>query len=260
MYTRPWLVLAFAGFICLSGCSNKDGSSASAPVHANAPTQPVSHPLPPEPLTSSWKGPEVRITSGQIKDVYVDDKNITKFNRAQHIYEAKVSPSNRYLLVWHMDYAPRKVSVYDLQDGTTVSTFEPGAGGSIGWAAHDLIYHQYGAGTNTALWGVYAIDGHKQWSGFASGASLDDSGRFVLVYPTLSVTKEEILVADVRDGRVFARTRPEGIACVLTYRWLDGQTIRVWYEALDGETKPIDMNLCLEKPESWDAVYHVESL
>ena len=168
---------------------------------------------------------------------------MTAFDRPQHIYAADVSPNDRYLLVWHMEYPPRKVSIYDIKTSQRVGHFEPGYGGRLRWAAHDLLYHHWAAGTNTAIWAVYSLDGSKQWGGFTSGAALDSSGRYVFVFPTLSVAKKEILVTDVRNGNVLGKVCPEDIACVNTWTWLDGLNVRFWYWDLDNQTKTVDIRL-----------------
>jgi len=168
----------------------------------------TAHSLPPPRLPESHIKADVRLSRDKIRDVFIDGRNVTQFSRPQHVYEARVSPNDQYLLVWHMDYSPRKVSIYDLDSRRKVSTFKPGAGGSFGWAANSLLYHQYGAGTNTAIFAVYSVDGKKLWSGNSSGASLCESGRYVFVCPSLPVAKEDIQILDARNGKVLARARP----------------------------------------------------
>ena len=100
---------------------------------------PAWHPPPPPRLLESHVKTEVRLSPDNKRNVFIDRRNVTQFTRPQHIYKARVSPNDRYLFVWHMDYSPRKVSIYDLSSKQRISTFKPGAGGSLGWADHNLI-------------------------------------------------------------------------------------------------------------------------
>jgi hypothetical protein len=229
------------------GCSKEDSQRQAPPPqddrNAARESSSLHHPLPPEPLARSLVQAEIRSQSGEIRNVFVSDRNLTQFSRPHHIYAAKVSPDNRYLMVWHMDFPPRKVSVYRIEDGRKISTFEPGAGGDIAWAAHGLIFHRFGAGTDTALWRVYTRQGDERWRGFASGAKLDPSGRFVLSYPTLPVCDDPIRLSDIRDATVLAEARPEEICSFRTHRWLDGKTLRIWYSDLEYQVRSIDLSL-----------------
>ncbi len=205
------------------------------------------HPLPPEGIGESWYSVETHTYGKGMRDVFVNGDNVTHFTRPQHIYKARVSPDNRYLLVWHLDYAPRKLSVYDLQVSATVSSFEPGAGGHLQWAAGDVIYHQFGAGTNTAIVRVYDVSGNVIWEHDGSGAWLGGSGRYVFTGPTLPVSPEQIQVMDVRNGNVLASVRPADIATVLSQTWLDGQNVRFWYSDTEGHVKTVDIRVDPER-------------
>lgn len=253
--------------MALPGCPRKPdrppeaaGRQPPAEVAAAEPgtARPAEHPLPPEWLSEPYLVPQIRSTRGRVRDVFVDGRNVTRFSRPHHIYEAKVSPCSRYLFVWHMDYTPRKVSTYDLEGRRKIATFEPGAGGGLNWAAHDLIYHHFGAGTNTALFAVYSVEGKTQWRGSTSGAVLCKSGRSVFTFPTLPASKEPIVVADVRNGRALAQARPDDIACMIEYRWLDGRTVRFWYETVDRATKTIDVKIAPGKPVALESADPVE--
>lgn len=258
MRMQPWMV-AIVWVGSFSACSK---TNQAPPIAAAMPasSQPAAdHPLPPEPLSKSWLSADIKATFGEIQDVYVQGNNITKFARPQHIYDAAVSPSDRYLYVWHMDYPPRKITVYDLTSRKRISSFAPGAGGRLCWAEYDLLYHEFGAGVNSACWGVYTVEGRQCWRGTATGASLDPSGKFIFVFPTTSLSDEEIIVADIRNGDVYARTRPERDICVSTFRWLDGRTVRAWYDADTSETtKSVDLNLNFDKPQPCPSEHQVD--
>ncbi|MHC4981816.1 MAG: hypothetical protein ACYTF6_01440 [Planctomycetota bacterium] len=241
------------------GCKKQPEGRATTRPAPEASAASDRHPLPPWPLSRPYVKTEIRL-AGNIRDVFVYDKNLTNFPRPHHIYSVRVSPDDEYVLVWHMDYPPRQVSIYELESFRKISTFGEGHGGEICWADYDLIYHQYGAGTNTALFAVYSLTGEKLWEGFSSGAHLCESGQHVFVYPTLSNTEEEILVADVRNGDVIGRARPEDIACTEKLIWVDGVTVRAWYRTLDESIKSVDIRIDPDHRQKWDAVFHVEML
>lgn len=245
------------------GCARSSappGKSTASTNTASPIVKQTDHPAPPEPIERLFDLVEVRTSGRRIRNVYVDDRNITGFTNPHYIYDAELSPEDDYLLVEHMDFRPRKISVYDMASGKPISTFAPGAGGDFKWAAHNLIYHQYGAGTNTAFFEVYSIQGKKVWGGFSSGASLDESGRYVLVYPTLDNTKEQILVADIRNGDVIGQVRPPDVDCVNQHSWLDAHNIRFWYLGTDGANHSVDIKLHPDHPLRWDTVYHPDTL
>jgi hypothetical protein len=246
------VVLLVAILLGASGCSREKppGKPPASGQTSGSRAQQAHHPLPPEPLAQSRIRPEIRGQSGEIRNVFVSDRNLTKFSHPHHIYAAKASPDGAFLMVWHMDYPPRKVSVYRIQDGRKISTFEPGAGGHIRWAAHGLLYHVLGAGTDITLWRVYNKQGRELWRGSACGALLDASGRYVLRYPTLPIADEPIALADIRDATVLAEARPEDICSFRTHRWLDGKTLRVWYIDLEYQVQSIDLSLCGDLPEA----------
>jgi len=203
---------------------------------------------PPAPLAPPTIKTDIRLSRDEIRDVFIADRNVTQFARPHHIHAAEVSPDDRCLMVWHMDYSPRKLSVYDLKAMRKVSAFTPGAGGTLAWAADNLIYHQFGAGTNTAAFAVYSVDGEKQWGDSATGAELCRSGRYVFSFPTTGVAIEEIRVRDVRDGKVLAGVRPAGISCVLDHMWIDGRTIAFRYSGRNNELKVVEITIDSDSP------------
>jgi hypothetical protein len=214
------------------------------------------HPMPPQPLRPSYARVEIRETATGVRNVFYRDQNVTQFTNPHHIYSAEVSPSGNYLLVWHMDYTPRKVSVYELPSLERVAHFEPGAGGQLQWGDYDLLYHAFGAGTNAAPFYVYNVAGETLWGGCPTGRRLDASGRYVIIFPSLSAAigpEEAIEVLDIRNGAVCGRAdKPSDFGGALAYTWLDGRTIRVWYDATEDENyighRTIDIPVDLDHP------------
>jgi hypothetical protein len=225
-----------------TGSAGKPHTTVTPPETTTTTAPSEQHPPPPEALRVPYLTPEIRQGNGSISDVYIDSRNFTRFSNPQHIYDAIVSPDDRYLIVWHMDYVPRKASVYSIESGEKLSTFVPGAGGSLRWAAYDLLFHLYGAGTSSAVFTVYDVNGKELWDGWASGVALDESGLYVLTLPSLPTAEEEIQVADIRNGRVIGRARPTDMIAVKTWSWLDGNTLRCWYST-ENNVGSVDISL-----------------
>jgi hypothetical protein len=198
---------------------------------------------PPAPLAKPTVKPEIRLSPEKIRDVFIAGRNVTRFAKPRHIYTAVVSPDDRYLMVWHMQAPPRTVSIYDLQNKREVSTFSPGFGGSLSWAAGNLLYHQWGAGTNTAIFAIFSLDGKKQWGGSSSGADLCETGRYVFSFPTTGVAIEEIKAMDIRNGRTLAGIRPSGISSVMDHIWVDGRTVVFRYSDINHAIKVVDITV-----------------
>lgn len=86
--------------------------------------------------------------------------NVTRFGRPHHIFDYGVSPEGRYLFAWHMDFSPRRVSVYDLhRGGQRIGRFEPGFGGSFCWNSRNHIVHLFGCGSGCQGCKVYDLRG-----------------------------------------------------------------------------------------------------
>lgn len=123
------------------------------------------------------------------------------FGAGHQIYAAEESPSGCYLLVWHMDRSPRRLTIYRLTDNAEVSDFVPGYGGDLQWTRGDKILHEWGAGTGVKNICVYDVTGAVVHSDSVTGAILTDRGYY-LVFPTTDVAADKSLSKyDVNDGK-----------------------------------------------------------
>jgi hypothetical protein len=113
--------------LALTACDKPAGTSDVATVAPpTKSTEHVSeHPLPPKPLQKHWRDADIREDASGIRNVFIRDVNYTNFPNPHHIYTAEISPTGKYLLVWHKDYPPLKVSIYDVESRELVSRFEP---------------------------------------------------------------------------------------------------------------------------------------
>jgi len=260
MHTQLVWTTVVTMLLTLTACDKPTSEDVAdgGPPAESTPAETI-HPLPPKPLQPHWLDAEIREDASGVRNVFVRNVNYTNFPNVHHILKAEVSPTGKYLLVWHRDYPPLKVSIYDVESRELISRFEPGYGGNLRWVADDLLYHQWGAGTNTFCFTIRNHMGNVVWKDIdlrghiPTGGHLDASGKYLLVLPSLGISDEDISIHDIRDGTIFGRaTKPENYVGWLDYTWLDGKTIRVWYEEWDGEdmTGPhtIDIPLDFENP------------
>jgi hypothetical protein len=251
---RPpkWRIPVVLMILLAAGCGRRTETLPSASKPAAEPGSALRVPVPPdEPALVPLPQPTIKakVVKGRrdISDVHVERGgtwvNLTRFARPHHVYDFKASPDDRWMFVWHMDYSPRKVSVYDLRRMKRVAVFVPGGGGSLQWTAFDTIYHQFGGGTNTAIFAVYDIAGSRLWSGSATGAELSPCGRYVITFPSTGVETEPIAVHDARDGAVLASDLSGGITNVEDIQWITARSIRVRYETKDKDEHTVDLEL-----------------
>jgi hypothetical protein len=126
--------------------------------------------------------------------------NVTGFRNPHHIFEYGTSRDDRYLLVWHMDFGPRRISVYDLRrGGGRVGRFEPEMGGSFCWNGQNRIVHVSGCGTGCRLCKVYSVEGKVLFRLVDSPMDVSPSGRYLVTFPIAWVGDRQIAIYDLHE-------------------------------------------------------------
>jgi hypothetical protein len=170
--------------------------------------------------------------------------NVTRFKNPHHIFEYGTSPDGRYLLVWHMDFSPRRMSVYDLhRGGARIARFEAEAGGSFCWNAQNHIVHVSGCGSSCEICKVYSREGRVLfWLGDRV-MDVSPSGRYLATFPVAWVGHQEIAVYDLYetiDGSGLIATTPiwivSSVGEVEKIDWLDEQSVVMHYVSADDLT------------------------
>jgi hypothetical protein len=129
-------------------------------------------------------------------------EDLTSFGRVQEIHEAEVSPDGRWLLVWHHELPPRKLTVYVLPDKTVAADFAPGYGGSLGWTAANEILHYWGCGTECTSYALYRHDGEQVLGGVATAMDLSPGGDLLVEFPVSSSISQAFTVRDLASHDV----------------------------------------------------------
>ena len=176
--------------------------------------------------------------------------NVTGFKSPQHIYDYGISPDSRYLFVWHMDFSPRKVSVYDLDSGKPVSRFQPGHGGELCWNSKNQIIHFFGCGSGCLGCGTYSQEGRPLFEVYSGGMDLSPSGRYLATFPVSFMPPREISIYDLYDSRndsgfttVAPILRVEAVGAVDRIDWLQEQKVTIVYVDSDQTRREVTLNL-----------------
>lgn len=167
--------------------------------------------------------------------------NVTRFENPHHIFEYGVSPDGRYLFAWHMDFSPRRVSVYDLHRGATrIARFEPEAGGFFCWNSQNHIVHLFGCGSGCLGCKVYGREGRVLFKLGGYPMNVSPSGRYLITYPVAWVGSQEIAIYDLyetSDGSGRIATTPiwnvGSVGEVDKIDWREEQSVTVHYVASD---------------------------
>lgn len=102
-------------------------------------------------------------SKGRTNVWYVGPTNrfqLTHFPNRHHIYATEKNRTGKFALVCHMDFPPRRVSIYNLETKKEVSEFKPGVDGQFFWTAEDKILLLWGAGTGRFA-DVFDVTGKK---------------------------------------------------------------------------------------------------
>ena len=175
---------------------------------------------------------------------------VTRFKNPQHIYDYAASPDERYLLIWHMDFSPRKVSVYDLEGGRPIGRFQPGHGGDLCWNSRNQIVHFFGCGSGCLGFSIYHREGRLLFQLYGGGMDLSPSGRYLTTFPVSFVPPRQISIYDLYDLRndsgfttAAPISRVEGVGAVDKIDWLQEQKIRIDYVDSDQSKREVTLNL-----------------
>ncbi|MEX0716797.1 MAG: hypothetical protein WD066_09425 [Planctomycetaceae bacterium] len=132
-----------------------------------------------------------------------------RFPNPHHIYAAELSPSEKYVFVWHMDFSPRRLKVYDTSTRDIVADFVPGVAGEFEWSADDRIIHLFGAGTGhfSCLYDVdgteirYGTEGRFQVGLHESAVPHVHPSRLAIVYvPCYELAPSQFILVRTSDG------------------------------------------------------------
>ncbi|MEN8152352.1 MAG: hypothetical protein ABFS86_21215, partial [Planctomycetota bacterium] len=174
---------------------------------------------------------------------------LTNFARPTHVYDFAVSPDGKHAFVWHMDFPPRTISVYELESRRRTASFSPGAGGDLRWTCANTLLHRWGAGTAVRLFKVYDRRGMMLCGTMTESLASSPSGRFLAAHPVIA-GRDRLRVWDLATSRKVI-DRPTEVAPWFSFdvRGEGDHTLHLLYETEKGERTrdvPLDLRPPLE--------------
>ena len=173
-----------------------------------------------------------------------DQVALTEFERPTHIYDFAVSPDGKSAFVWHMDFPPRTVSVYDLETRCRTASFQPGMGGSLRWTCANTLLHIWGAGTAVRLFHVYDLQGKVLCGTLTEWLVPSPGVRFIAAHPVIA-GRGRLRVWDLSANRLVIDRETEGEPWFsLDVRWEGDRTLHLLYATEDGKrTKDVPVEV-----------------
>lgn len=179
--------------------------------------------------------PNITVSSGKIKNIYIDADQLTDFTRPNEIIDYGVSQDNNLLFVWHRDYPPLKLSIYDLNTRQRISQTVPGFGGSMAWTAANNLIHFAGCGTNCVNIAGYNRMGARQFEEIACGVELSPQNSYLLMIPSMPACEPGVKIVDLRTFKVSDLTDiADDVRFVFAVTWQNSRDVKIEFEDSSG--------------------------
>jgi hypothetical protein len=190
---------------------------------------------------------EIRENESGLHNVYIVDGstiiNITNFKNPHHIYSAKISPSQKWLLVTHMDYKPLKLAVYDLSSFKLVKRIEPGHGGHFYWTAVDTILHYWGCGSACILYMLYDNNLNTILAQGTTGITISPGRDKMITFPSTAADDEGIILYYFDNFNKKHSISIDNLTSVARIIWIDNNSVTIEYYHKNGERLQITKQL-----------------
>ena len=138
------------------------------------------------PSSLADKGLEMVEAQNHIRNIFVwkEDmwENLTKFNKPHHIYAYESSHDQKYVFVWHEDFSPGVLKIFDLPKMKLVRNLFLGFGGDVKWNQENNIVHVYGCGSGCMAARLLNIEGNTFLEIGGSPINISPTGRYLLIY------------------------------------------------------------------------------
>jgi hypothetical protein len=172
-----------------------------------------------------------------IKDVFyfANGKwtNLTNYKKPNHIYDYKISPDGNYAFIWHMEYAHRLLSVYDLRKLVLLKDAKLGFGGDVKWTKDNNLVHVYGCGSGCAAAKVLNLKGETLFEIGGSPIEVSPSGRYLAFFTINWVGKQNFELYDLSHQYLISHKAPlftiSGVGNVDSIQWNDEKIITIKY-------------------------------
>lgn len=177
--------------------------------------------------------------------------NLTKFKNSHHIYDYQLSLDNKFAFVYHMDFPPTRLSIYDLSKNTMTGQVNAIGGGKLFWASANRIIGISGCGTGCRFLAIYNTAGEMIYSGPSKGEH-----GWVTQNPTneyiIDISQEEewadfIKITRISDCQSYVEKKERLYLNTLEYpEWISPNQLSFSYK-VSGENEVYKMVLDLSK-------------
>jgi len=182
-----------------------------------------------------WGTGEVRLVDGG------HERLLERYPEPISVQATEVSPDGHWAFVWYYTARPPlQLSIYDLRTMRRTARFAPSRGGEMHFTPGGNIVHDWGCGTNCAVFALYDVLGKKLLTVGSSGIDISPTRRFALTAPSLFAADEPVVVYDLDAGRkVYTGGLPRGDSLVLDkVRWNDPHgAIQIGLHDLHGKAR-----------------------
>jgi len=145
----------------------------------------------------------------KVKNIFLGNVRVTDFKNPHHIYSFSQSIDKKLLLVYHMDFKPTRVSIFNLKTKRKVNSFKPGVNGSFTFGAKNRIILTFGFGTGRYLRildldGIDVYDGRKSLLYEKSDIVINKTKSLIYRYPNVKGGKIfEVINVETGTTKVF---------------------------------------------------------
>ena len=189
------------------------------------------------PSSKPDKGLKMIEAMNQIINIvaWKDDKwvNLTNFSHPHHIYAYETSHDQEYVFVWHEDYPPRVLSIYDIQEMKLIKNLSLRYGGDVKWNQENNIVHVYGCGSGCMAARIFNIEGTTLFEIGGSPITISPTGRYLLLFTVNWVGHQNIELYDLSQKNLIAFKKPlfviNGVGNFESINWNDERRVTIKY-------------------------------
>jgi hypothetical protein len=189
-----------------------------------------------------------------ITNVWFNDARLTSFKNPHDIFDFQISPSKKYAFVWHADFPPRKLAIFDLASNKLIKEFVPGAGGELTWSNDDHIVHIFGCGTSCAVAKIYDAAGKTIFRSDkdpnpteTAAFELHPTRRILIFFPTEAFAPGQIALIRTVDGSK-SYVGPTNIVCL---NWQMNKSAIALTYSTNFQTLDPTSKTTIQIPEKW---------
>jgi len=191
------------------------------------------------------------VESGRsLKNIYHGNKNLTGFTHPHEIVKYQTSPNGKWAFIWHYDYPPMKLRIYNMQKDKLIKDFEPGYGGGLRWTAYNDLVHSWGCGSSCTMMAIYDIQGRTIFSGVYNKIDFSPGNKYMATFPMIFGPDPFIYIYDLKDlKQVYKSSKDDNYEMLFNIEWEGDETLNVLYDNTNNEPQTLTIRLKPAKQE-----------